>query len=616
MTSQLHYRADIDGLRALAVLGVVGYHAFPQWFQGGFVGVDVFFVISGYLITSIILRNLGQSNFSFTDFYARRIRRIFPALIPVMLAVLVFGWYIPPPTDFKIIGEHTTAAAGFFSNIVYWRESNYFDRMAFTKLLLHTWSLAVEEQFYIAWPLVMWCLWKKKISGPAACGVLIFLSFLFNLYSITTHHHATAFYNTAARFWELTLGSLLAYTGLQTSRSNTKSILGLALIALSIAAPIPTLSFPGWFVLAPTFGAYFLIAAGPNAWVNRHILSHRLFVSIGLISYPLYLWHWPLLSFYRIYGHAVPYGYAIIIFLSIVLASLTYILIEKPIRFGGHAKAKTLILCAVMIVLGCVGHSIYNRDGLPERFPESIRRLLNFNFDYDTAWRVKGGCFLDTQGPEFFKPCTDGSTTAPSLLLWGDSLAASIYPGVKKVFGPTHRVTELVARACPPIIGHDYPDNPKCPAINRYVLERIRSEKIERVVLVGSWERYDDWKNIDITIQTLRKLGVKRIDMVGGVPEWKATPVDILYRYYRLHPNAPLPFRLGSPYVNRHTDSDAAVAAYAKQVSVHYISAASILCNAEGCLARLSDEPDSITAWTSHHLTAKAAEYLVEHFPK
>lgn len=207
------YRPDIDGLRAIAVLAVVAFHAFPNLVKGGFIGVDVFFVISGYLISTIIFENLDKGTFTFSEFYARRIKRIFPALILVLVACLIFGWFVLLADEYNQLGKHIVAGAGFISNIVFWNEAGYFDNIADTKPLLHLWSLGIEEQFYIVWPLLLWCTWKRKLNLFTITVIFAITSFVLNLKGIKQDAVAT-FYAPYTRFWELLTGSLLAWVAL------------------------------------------------------------------------------------------------------------------------------------------------------------------------------------------------------------------------------------------------------------------------------------------------------------------------------------------------------------------------------------------------------------------
>ena len=297
------YRPDIDGLRAVAVLAVVAFHAFPNWVRGGFIGVDVFFVISGYLISTIIFENLDKGTFSFAEFYARRIKRIFPALLLVLIACFAFGWFALLADEYKQLGKHIAAGAGFISNFTLWNEAGYFDNSADTKPLLHLWSLGIEEQFYIVWPLLLWFAWKRKFNLLTITIVVAIASFVLNIKGIK-HDMVATFYSPQTRFWELLSGSLLAWVTLykKDSFANVKhkvdwwlsrivysekqgadgktlskvlSFIGLLLLVYGFWIINKELSFPGKWALVPVLGAVLIIIAGSKAWVNRTILSNN-----------------------------------------------------------------------------------------------------------------------------------------------------------------------------------------------------------------------------------------------------------------------------------------------------------------------------------------------------
>lgn len=399
------YRADIDGLRAIAILAVVGFHAFPTWIKGGFIGVDVFFVISGFLISTIIFGSLSRNAFSFAEFYARRIKRIFPALILVLAASFMFGWFQLLADEYKQLGKHIAGGAGFVSNFILWGESGYFDNAAETKPLLHLWSLGIEEQFYIVWPLLLWFAWKRRFNLLTIALVVAVVSFALNVFTVRNDSVA-AFYSPLTRFWELMVGSILAYVMLYKHEAlatikqrldrwlctityahasgqhgdtlrNFQALLGAALIAIGIVVIAKERQFPGWWALLPTLGAALIIGAGTHAWFNRAVLSNRVLVWFGLISYPLYLWHWPLLAFARLVEGGLPSRdmRMAAVAVSIVLAWLTYRLIEKPFRLGNHSRTKTLILVVLMTLVGFVGFNCYQREGYGFRFQSIVQEL-------------------------------------------------------------------------------------------------------------------------------------------------------------------------------------------------------------------------------------------------
>ncbi|MGY4357706.1 peptidoglycan/LPS O-acetylase OafA/YrhL [Bradyrhizobium sp. i1.3.6] len=372
------YRPDIDGLRAVAVLLVVIFHAFPNeaWLPGGFVGVDVFFVISGYLISKILFSEIEQHRFSLAGFYGRRIRRIFPALAVCLTAVLVYGFVVLMPSQLAQLGKQVFFGASFLSNIALWSESGYFDGAATSKPLLHLWSLGIEEQFYILWPPLLWVAFKLKATiGRLTAGLLV-ASFVVNL-ALSLTDTSSDFYLPVSRFWELLAGAALAWRpdiNLKASLRHVISITGIAAIAISAASFAPEMRFPGWLALLPVAGSIAVIMAGPNAIVNKTILSNRAAVSIGLISYPLYLWHWPLIAFsYVIRGKPptslMAFG---LVVASLLLAWATYRFIEQPVRLNSNRFRYTAIAAACVAVLGASGLMVSIIGGVPQRFQASL----------------------------------------------------------------------------------------------------------------------------------------------------------------------------------------------------------------------------------------------------
>lgn len=393
-SSHLNYRPDIDGLRAVAVLAVIFFHAFPEVIRGGFVGVDIFFVISGYLITRILLNNLLDGTLNLRDFYIRRVFRIFPALILVLASTVIFGSIALYPNEFKELGKHIAAGAAFLSNFFFWHESGYFDKAGETKPLLHLWSLGIEEQYYILWPLLLYLAWSNRLKFWIAISAIGLVSFCISVYLVSTDS-TQAFYAPWSRFWELLIGSSLAYfhyrnTDIQNKTTkghliiasdhplvskfvyltsdNYRSLFGGALIIVAVIMISKGTRFPGSWALLPTIGACLVISAGPRAWLNRALLANPVMVSIGLISYPLYLWHWPLLSFAQIMASSLPPVSIRLIAIGIafLLAISTYYFIERPIRRGASRFIKVTLLVLGMATMGFVGVGIYlNNDSRP-----------------------------------------------------------------------------------------------------------------------------------------------------------------------------------------------------------------------------------------------------------
>ncbi|MBQ7627193.1 MAG: acyltransferase, partial [Rhodocyclaceae bacterium] len=458
------YRPDIDGLRAVAVLAVVAFHAFPRWMPGGFVGVDIFFVISGYLISTILLENLARDTFSFTTFYMRRIRRIFPALAVVLAASFAFGWYSLFADEFRQLGKHMAGGAGFVANLVLWKESGYFDTASELKPLLHLWSLGIEEQFYLIWPLVLWLVWKRKFNLLTVIALLLVASFAANLYRIDRNPVAT-FYAPHTRFWELLAGSLLAWLVVHRSSvaenlrrtcdrllarliyreapvndgrtlENVLSFAGFVLLAIGFWKITKATPFPGAWAAVPVVGAFLLIAAGQRAWLNRVLLSNRVAVFFGLISFPLYLWHWPLLAFARVIEGGTParsWRIAAVL-AAIVLATLTWRFIERPLRFGGHGKVKAVALAVVVAALGCAGYLTYRMEGFPDRAvaPLHLSSQLGWGGEQNVRDDVcKQRFFTDDFQAEFCR--ITPNQPDPAIMLMGDSTAWHFFPGLNKL---------------------------------------------------------------------------------------------------------------------------------------------------------------------------------------
>ena len=493
------YRADIDGLRAIAVLSVVGFHAFPMAVPGGFAGVDIFFVISGFLISTLIFEGLQQGSFRFAAFYGRRIRRIFPAVLVVLVATLAFGWFVLLADEYKQAGKHVAGGAGFVSNLVLWGESGYFDDAAATKPLLHLWSLGIEEQFYIAWPLLLWLAWKCRASLLAVVVAVAAASFMFNLatYSIDP---VADFYSPLTRFWELLAGSMLAW--MKIRRPDAVAALaaragaagGLALFgAACMAAAFALLSggqpYPGLWAVLPVLGTVLVIAAGPAAWLNRALLSKPPLVWFGLISYPLYAWHWPILSFARIVEGRAP-GAAVrvaAVLASIALAWLTYRLIEVPIRFGARASLKTTALVLVMSIAGMAGYAIYRADGIESR---AVARLYRHIGEARADWTYpKGLARIEREGVTLYA----SDARPPRVLLFGDSHVEQFGPRVAQLSarGGLPPTALLTGGGCPAIPDVYDDQHPGCrDLVARFERLLEQTPEARTVVIGGCWNCY------------------------------------------------------------------------------------------------------------------------------
>lgn len=498
------YRPDIDGLRALAVLAVLAYHAAPARLPGGFVGVDVFFVISGFLITRIIVKGMESGAFSLWTFYARRARRIFPALIVVLLVTLGIGWVLLLPEEWERLGAHVVAGAFFSSNLLLFSESGYFDNESRFKPLLHLWSLGVEEQFYLIWPLLLLCIWKLPRYRMALGALLALASFVSCLYA-TQANPTAAFYLPFNRFWELWVGALLGIfklrhevtsvgfrlnetTAADTLAKSIVSMLGLGLIVGSMIVLSNTDPFPGWRALLPVTGTALVIAAGQRAWVNKKLLSNRVVVYIGLISYPLYLWHWPLMSYIDIYEPEKPelrrllLGLAL--FIAFIAAMLTYHFLERPLQRKTLKWAAVRTTFAVGLV-AIVGGVVFVANGFPSR----LQGLANSAPSSEFVWSfwTNRTClekypFEERQGWFF---CMQNKEGEASVILLGDSHSNHLYPGLATHPELKHQ-TILSIGTCPPDPGIRYLPKATHPA-NPCVGERkARQEKFIEEVLTAT----------------------------------------------------------------------------------------------------------------------------------
>lgn len=659
------YRPDIDGLRAIAVLAVVAFHAFPSLVRGGFIGVDIFFVISGYLISTIIFENLEKNTFSFIGFYARRVKRIFPALILVLISCLILGWLLLPSNEFKQLGKHIAAGSSFVSNFALWNEAGYFDNSAETKPLLHLWSLGIEEQFYIVWPVLIWFLYKRKINLLVAIIILTITSFILNLHGVEKDLVAT-FYSPQTRFWELMSGSLLAWITLQKNDSllsikstiaallgrviysdkqainvmtlsSALSFVGLFLLIYGIFSLNKELSFPGAWALAPVLGAFILIMVDENSWVNRKILSNRVAVWFGLISFPLYLWHWPLLSIARIVSDTNElsrYVRICIILLSFGLSWVTFKIVENPIRFSNKLneliKVNTLIF--LMLLIFIAGYVVYMYQGLPQRSVNQKQVQSDVMLDYIYSLRDPDrlygeyGCFKynENQKVDFFikNQCLSvKEKNKPVAFLIGDSHSASLSLGLRPLM-ETLQINLLQASTgwCQPT-SNDY-KNKICTDINNKVVSTIKETQIDLLIIDSHWViaskppywiSSDDYNNyLKEKLRQYLALGVKKILVIGQLPTWDkkdGLPGKISRDFIKK--DIPIPLRTYEDVSQASLDIDTVMSQLDYPENVSYVSLKNILCNADGCLITVGDNPKTdLIVWDYGHLTPAGSSFI------
>ena len=493
----MKYRSDIDGLRAVAVVPVVLFHARVPMFGGGFVGVDVFFVISGYLITSLIASEMAAGHFSFMDFYERQIRRIFPALFAVMSFCAVFGWFIMTPDDYKRLGQSIIATTLFVSNILFWSQAGYFDTPAAEKPLLHTWSLAVEEQFYATFPLYLFMVARFfPRHRLAITGVATLASFLLAVWAVHPYPGAT-FYFGPTRAWELLLGALLAMGAVPSiegrSLRNAAAFAGVGLIAVAIFGYSKDTTFPGFAATLPTLGAVLIIWSGTNAATPvSGLLSTRPLVFIGKLSYSWYLWHFCLLAFgnYLTVAGLGTLEAIIVVLASLLLSVVSWRYIEQPVR---RRRWKTfdrpkLFATAAVSMCAFVGLGLWinvNR-GLPWRLGPD--RMESFVAASEFA-ESRDKCRIDDQSlhVEFCKAGTGAGD--PRFILWGDSHAEALRIAIDQAAVSRGESGVFAGRGgCAPLAETERLDAGVCREVNHKILDFILSTpSIETVILAGRW---------------------------------------------------------------------------------------------------------------------------------
>ncbi|MCK1460932.1 acyltransferase [Bradyrhizobium sp. 2] len=488
-----NYRPDIDGLRAVAVLSVVIFHAFPDeaWLPGGFVGVDVFFVISGYLISKILFSEIEQHRFSLASFYGRRIRRIFPALAVCLAAVLAYGFVVLMPSQLAQLGKQVFFGASFLSNFALWSESGYFDGAATSKPLLHLWSLGIEEQFYILWPPLLWIAFKLKAAiGRLIVGLLV-ASFAVNV-ALSLADTSSDFYLPVSRFWELLAGAALAWRpdiNLKGGLKHVISLAGMAAILVSARLFASEMRFPGWLALLPVAGSVAVILAGSSAVVNKTFLSNRVAVSIGLISYPLYLWHWPLIAFaYVIRGKPPTLLMAFgIVIVSLLLAWATYRFIERPVRDSSNRLRHTSIVAACVAVLGACGLAVWVTGGVPQRFPASLDLEKINAAALDETYKPTNGMNVLEYNSRGYSIVAQIGQGARKVVLAGSSTMFHYGPRLQQLADEgllAVRAYFVTGPACPLVPGVVARDEfANCAHVANRLLELVQKEKVQTVVL-------------------------------------------------------------------------------------------------------------------------------------
>ena len=631
------YRRDIDGLRGLAITLVVLFHAFPESFAGGFFGVDVFFVISGYLISSLLFKDLHENSFSFKTFLTRRANRLFPTLILILLTILGVAYWEFFPAEYASIGKNVAASSIFSSNFLQYSESGYFDTSSKLKPLLHLWSLAVEEQFYLIWPFTLALLWKKKKTLGLGLALMCLLS-LAGWLIVSQSNPSMAFYLPVFRFWELIAGGLLALPSfkqtLNKNQNSTLSAIGISLIVISATLPAAGVILSPWFSLLPVIGALLIISAGEKSWLNNHFLGNKSIVGLGLISYPLYLWHCPVLSYLFITREEISsQDRFLAIAISLILALFTYLFLERPLKPVRRSPRFALAMSACLLFIGFSALSIHVSEGEGARVPSALAKILSipdlrkhFQFEH----RVRDGiCYnydMETTPADLLSACVEKQR--PLAMLWGDSYAAALYPGLlrlqkeKQSFG----IGQITMHSSPPLVGlqieNDNPANLDLALVNAKALKVVKLAQPELLILswlVGYYTKTPEELIVEIekTLGEVKKASPRtKVLLVGAFPYWH----DSLFRQYILFwrkNKEVLPHFTSYGLQEKDAGLNASLElAFNHRENVRFISPYQFFCSKNGCMTRLSSEDFEMPVVDYGHLSPNGSEALVRYFQR
>lgn len=595
------YKPEIDGLRSVAVLSVLVFHLGSPYITGGFTGVDIFFVISGYLITDIINRGMQDNNFSIVNFYRRRALRILPPLIVVLLAVTILASFVFLPEEIKDYGKSVLWTALFSSNIFFFKEIDYFNPEAKFNPLLHTWSLAVEEQFYIVVPILFYICYR--FFRPHVKIIFVFsvlISFILSVLLVFISQKAT-FYLLPTRYWEMGLGSLIALYGLHQrfhgKAADAVSVVGIVFLLASLFLLTENVPFPGPAAILPTVGACCIIMAGRNGIAGRW-LSRPTPVFIGKISYSLYLWHWPLIVFYRLlYAPEIAFLPGLLIaVMSMLLAFVSYHIVETPLRripsrignfqvLGGAA-----VSLVALIATGVLLQKFSNRIN---DYPPEVMRLAAFD-EYDNTPEAqqqyrRDQCFITSGTPggsSAFRRdicLADKQDGKQKYLLIGDSQAAHLWEALQSARADVD-LMQATASGCKPTIETD--GERRCVNLMKSVLEDfITPQTVDTVVFSARWQE-EDLPALEKTIQELRRRGIKKIVVLGPTVEYAQSAPLILARIAWGGDG-----RLSDYRVDQRSELDEMMQAFADKNKVEYISLYKTVCPDNNCIDTINGVP-------------------------
>jgi peptidoglycan/LPS O-acetylase OafA/YrhL len=616
----ISYRSEIDGLRALAVLPVVAFHAGIQGLSGGYVGVDVFFVISGFLITRILWREMQDGAFTFRAFYFRRAKRILPALYAVLAATLVAGYLLLTPADLRTLSESALSVLGFVSNFYFWTQSGYFGPTAEQLPLLHTWSVSVEEQFYIVFPVLLLAI--HRLAGRYALivvGTLLALAFVGSAW-MTAHHPMASFYLLHTRAWELLLGAALALMPAQHKTSPLIAapafLIGIAMIVSAIVVFDADTRTPGLPAALPCAGAALTIWAGTNAGYTRLLLANPLMIGIGRISYSMYLWHWPLLIFMPPelgergeFSPVVLAGYFAALFM---VSALSYVLIEQPFRRGLEIKVplKPLLWGTAAVALLAASAASALTGGFPSRLGPLHQQLAGYAEYGKTRALDAQNCFVPSSDAGYAayvaqsEKCLAGSS--PSVFLWGDSVAAFQAPGFRRLAEPQSiSLKQAAMSSCRPSLSPTTDE--ACTKFNGLALSLIEREQPTVVLLSARWNMSADYnlEQLPLLASELTARG-HRVVILGPPVQYNDPLPTVLIRA-----NAPNleAFDTTSAIDRSVIEFETKLRSRLEGLPITYVSVLELTCHGLQCQAMSEDEP---MTWDNHHLTEAGADFLAK----
>lgn len=614
ITNQAAWRTDAAGLRGVAVSAVLIYHAVPEWLTGGFMGVDLFFVLSGFLMTRIISNNLRAGSFSYSQFYASRARRLLPSLSLVLLATLAATPIFLAPTEIEAVGRQIAASAFFLGNFLAWSQAGYFGGSANLKPLIHLWSLGVEEQFYLLFPAFLVVINRR---WPASLKVWLAMAMLASFVGcaiVTPINPDMAFYWPFTRFWEFLGGALVAVLeqeGWQPSpRTATRlSAAGVALLATSFILMADGGGFPGWRAALPVAGACFVLLGGPDTPVARFALARGPMPFLGKISYAAYLWHWPLLVFARwhLNGDLEPFQAVAVTTVALVMAWRTTALIEDPFRFAVALRtrfvAPTLFLGTSIIAATAMPASSRLATLIQKRSTRSaiIERMMAIpNYLPGDPWRESSGCFINLNlEREFGEPCLGGvADRRPLGVIWGDSNAAATWPGLsREAVAHGFRLGQLTVSSCAPLVETVTDTNSRCGEMRAHALATLSRLRPQLVIMAARWAvGYDKGRIATLigpTVEALRQMGVERVVVLGPLPMWFPALPAALAMDAANDRFSDLPDALPHYAVKSVFDWTPRMRELVQAAGGEFIAPIDVLCNADRC--RIWADPDRKT---------------------